>query len=215
MRAIDPVCGMAIAWEEATDFELAGDSVFCFCCPGCAARYRETFRDPAGAAAHWTRLTGECRDSARRLSSGFRGVGIPLGLLPRMGACTLDEFEALVVKRWRLILGYAVGRRCVCRTVERAVLLLAVEDLDGAERHRIDVLIAAETARLRTDDFVHVRAIAELEALPAAVETTLVGVDADSIRSARVRRRVTEEIAAILGAIQEHGARRTATSSGA
>lgn len=182
----NPICGMLITWEEATDFEVTGDAVAYFCCPGCAARFREQERTGTG--------------TGRKAREG-RSAGT--GPAARVGSLTLDDFEVLVLAQWRQTVGYAADRRCMARTVERAVLSLAFAAVDESERHRIEVLLAAEAARLRGDPLSQTRAATELEALPGVIDSSLRRTDASPGESARISRCAAAEIPPVLASLRQ------------
>lgn len=182
MMIRDPVCGMAIAWEEAADFEIVGGNVIYFCCAGCAARFRH--------------------------ENGNEASGVLLADIPRVGALRLDAFEKLFVDEWRRNLGYAADQPCVCRVVERALLSLALADTEPARRHRLDVLVAAEAARLHMNRLDRDRVSLELRALPASLRVVLQKTGLSAGQQARLVGRVTHELPDILSSMERRSSGR-------
>lgn len=171
----DPVCGMTISWEEATDFEIVGPTVVYFCCAGCAERFRRERTSPAV---------------------------LSLDLAPRIGTFGLDEFERLLVQEWRRKLGYAPERRCVCRVVERGLLSLALADADPDVHHRLEVLLASEVGRLRSNRLERDRALLELRLLPVSLRSVLAETGMSRGQQACLVQRVAHELPEILRSLE-------------
>lgn len=201
MRFRDPVCGMEIRWEEAVDYQVLGPVVVYFCCPGCAARFRE---DPDRHVDVRAWMTGEPRGGPTDCS------GAPLHLQPeeatvrksstlaaspRIGGLTLDEIETLLARRWRSLLGDDQGR-LRARTLERALLTYALVN-DPDRRRDIDRLLAAEVARLRARDVDSDRIESELAVLPRAFADVLLGVSAGPLETAEVYETIESKFAEI------------------
>lgn len=171
MRIRDPVCGMVLEWEEAVDYVIADERVFYFCCPACAARFRES-----RAGRRKLQAPGTCdgppphrlpMDAPASLES------VSAGAVPRVAGQSLDDFEAALFHAWQRRLPGDYRTRPECRTLERALILQTLVPSDPEGRHRSEVLTAAEIARLRTPRLERNRVQAELRAIPGAFEEAL------------------------------------------
>lgn len=180
MRFRDPVCGMEIRWEEAVGYAVVGPLVVYFCCPGCASRFRQDpsrhvnverwlSEDPppieaAGCDGNPLDLAGGDVVAHRSLSTTS---------VPTIGRLSLDDFEALVVRRWRHHLGRGGGQTLQGRVLERALLVSAMADGGQDHGHEVDRMLAAEVVRLRSKELERDRIDEELRALPAALAEAL------------------------------------------
>lgn len=200
MQIRDPVCGMAIGWEEATDYVVEGGHVYYFCCPGCAGRFRQDrthYRGLPGPGESRTPLASCPPPASPRtwVLPGSRGHGltaVPVASLPRVGPVTLDQLERLVVQEWRRRLGSDGVRRLQARILERGLLSLAVATPD--DHHDIEVALAAEVARLRAPGLEGQRVMTELLALPEAICAALERVGVDRPRAAAMMRSIRTSV---------------------
>lgn len=212
MRFRDPVCGMTVVWEEARDFEVADYGIVYFCCAGCAGRFREQHRsDASRTLPHRDEVRHTCRDTSgimpliiARVLAGeslvmdFR----PLEQIPQIGGVALDNLEHRVAAEWRRRLGYAADTHCVCRTMERALLSLGLEEGVRERTHEIELILAAETARLRMNLLDRDRVSRELRRLPAALSTVLSRTALTPLRRDRIVSRVAREIPSIIRSVE-------------
>ena len=200
MKLRDPVCGMEIGWEEAVDHVVVGPVVMYFCCAGCARKFRN---DPVAHVDVRAGLgdeppvvePGACGGEPRGLdAAGVARKSISCGAVPRIGRHTIDEVDALVVRRWRRLLGPERTPTLRARVLERALLLRAVagteEELAYAER-----ALAAEVVRLRSRDPDREGLRRELDALSSAFETVLLDLEVGPDELARAHERIASGLA--------------------
>lgn len=195
MKQRDPVCGMEIGWEEAVDHVVVGPVVMYFCCPGCARKFRD---DPVAHVDVRAWLgeespavdPGACGgEPLGHDASGVARKSISHDAVPRIGRHTIDEVDALVVRRWRRLLGLNPTSALRARVLERALLLRAVaateEELAYADR-----ALAAEVVRLRSRDPDPYRLHRELEAMGTAFEAVLADLEVGPTELVRVHERI-------------------------
>lgn len=219
MRFRDPVCGMEIRWEEAVDYAVVGPLVVYFCCPGCARRFRQ---DPARHVAVEEWLSDAppppggsgCARDPRSLAGGDGQShrSLRAGAVPAVAGVTLDELEALVVRRWQRILGTHERETMRSRVLERALLLRAITDEDLEREHQLDRMVAAEVARLRSLELERERIASELEALPDAYVAALRDVTPCEADVAGLAAALRGAVSDVRGWIARPAARQTASS---
>lgn len=171
MRIRDPVCGMVLEWEEAVDYVVADERVFYFCCPACAVRFRESL-----AGTRRLQAPGACDGPPPHrlpVQAPAPQESVSAGAVPQVAGQSLDDFEAALFRAWQRRLPRDYRTRPECRTLERALILQTLVPSDPAERHRSEVLTAAEIARLRTPRLERNRVQTELCAIPGAFEEAL------------------------------------------
>jgi hypothetical protein len=186
---------MEIGWEEAVDYTVVGPVLVYFCCTGCAHKFRD---DPVGHVDVGAWLGEEppvvdqhaCDGESREVGPPERArKSISRAAVPRIGRHTIDEVDALVVRRWQRLLGPDGGSTLRARVVERALLLRAVarteEDLAYADR-----AMAAEVVRLRSRDPDRNRIRRELDELANAFGAVLVELEVDPAELVRVQQRI-------------------------
>lgn len=189
MKVRDPVCGMCIEWVEAVAFQTVGDAVVYFCCPGCAARFREAPEDYLDNRSVSPEVTS-CPPRPRPEPVSSHGVpaAVPRTLLPSVGSLHIDEFEERVHRAWA---GEEI-RGGACRVLSRALLCRV---LGWAEPHGISVRIAAEISVLRNrcDDLAAI--LDRLAALPEAVATACREAGLSRDETNRMTDAITGEVA--------------------
>lgn len=211
MRFRDPVCDMTVTWEEARDFEVLDYGIVYFCCAGCAGRFREEPPRAAATPRHWTERRHDCTNVSGSMrsnsASGFVDQAAvvdfrPLEQVPRIGGVPIDTLEQSVAAEWRRQLGYAADTRCVCRTMERALLRLALDERVRGQPREVELILAAEVARVRMNLLDRDRVSSELPRLPAALRTALSRTDLSPLQLERTISRVTREIPSIIRSME-------------
>jgi len=188
MRIRDPVCGMALEWEEAADCVVVDDRAFYFCCPACADRFRDSLGngrepEPPDTCDMPTRL------SVVRETGSLESVRAEA--VPRVADRSLDNFEAALFRAWRARLPRDFRARPECRTLERALIVQTLAPSGPERRRRSEVLTAAEIARLRDPRIDRNRIRAELHVLPEALEETLLKAGLSTTQTSACVRRAT------------------------
>lgn len=195
MKLRDPVCGMEIGWEEAVDHVVVGPVVMYFCCAGCARKFRD---DPVAHVDVQAWLgedppavePGACEGEPRGLDpAGLASRSISRRAVPRIGRHTIDEVDALVVRRWRPYLGTELPPTLRARVLERALLLRAVAGT-GEEAAYAERALAAEVVRLRSRDRFCEGLRQELDALSSAFEAVLLDLEVGPAELVRVHQRI-------------------------